>query len=153
VPAADVTTRSSWSYWNGSTWVADNPGAATAMSMPVGVDGITEAPVSSMTINRDPNHSGVFVMAYSPWPGFTDRIYVRVATSPQGPWTAPVEVLLPGCNQNVAGNTYYCYAGTSQPALSGPGLLGLGYYDQVVAVGPTRGQYLTIQVPFSVVIT
>jgi len=152
VPAANVTTRSSWSYWNGSTWVLDNPAAATAMTMPVGVDGVTEAPVSSMTINRDPNYSDVYVMAYSPWPGFTDRIYVRVATSPQGPWTAPVEVLLPGCNQNVGGNTYYCYAGTSQPALSEPGLLGLGYYDQLVAVGPTRGQYLTIKVPFSVVI-
>ena len=149
VQAANVADRGSWTYWNGVSWVA-GIGSAAPMTLPDGVGGYT-APVSSMTINRDETH-GVYVMAYSPWPGFVDRIYVRVATSPQGPWTAPVEVLLPGCNDTVGGTTYYCYAGTSQPSLSAPGLLGLGYYDQLVDVGPTRGQYLTIQVPFTVVI-
>ena len=149
VQAANVANRGSWTYWNGVSWVA-GIGSAAPMTLPDGVGGYT-APVSSMTINRDETH-GVYVMAYSPWPGFVDRIYVRVATSPQGPWTAPVEVLLPGCNDTVGGTTYYCYAGTSQPSLSAPGLLGLGYYDQLVDVGPTRGQYLTIQVPFTVVI-
>lgn len=89
-------------------------------------------------MTRDAAH-GAYVMAYSPWPGFTDRLHVRVATAPEGPWTAPVGVLLPGCGGTVAGVTYACYAGTTQPAFSGPGLLGLGYYDQLVRVGPSAG--------------
>ena len=63
-----------------------------------------------MTINRDETH-GVYVMAYSPWPGFVDRIYVARGDVAPGAVTAPVEVLLPGCNDTVGGATYYCYAG------------------------------------------
>ena len=94
----------------------------------------------------------VYVMAYSPWPGFTDRIFVRVATAPEGPWSDVVTVALPGCNDTIGTTGFYCYAGTVQPALSEPGLLGLGYYDQLVAVGPNRGQYVTVKVPFKVVL-
>ena len=108
--------------------------------------------MSSVTVSYDAVH-GAYVMAYSPWPGFTDRIFVRVATSPQGPWTDPVQINLPGCAETIGSGGYYCYAGTTQPQLSQPGLLGLGYYDQLVAVAPNRGQYLTITVPFTVVIS
>jgi hypothetical protein len=109
-----------------------------------------KAPVASATVSWDQVH-GVYVMAYSPWPGFTDRIFVRVAESPQGPWSDAVEVKLPGCEDTVGRDGYFCYAGTVQPQLSSPGRLGLGYYDQLVAVGPNRGQYLTVTVPFTVV--
>jgi hypothetical protein len=146
-----VADRASWRFWaGGSTWSTE-VGAAVAMTLPDGVDGYG-VPVSSLSVSRDPVH-GAYVMAYSPWPGFTDRIHVRVATSPNGPWTAPVEVLLPGCNDTVAGVSYYCYAGTSQPAFSAPGLLGLGYYDQLVQVGPSAGGYLAVTVPFTVVVS
>ena len=69
-------------------------------------------------------------MAYSPWPGFVDRIYVRVATSPQGPWTAAGGGPAAGLPDTVGGATYYCYAGTTQPWLSATGPLGFGYMDQ-----------------------
>ena len=111
-----------------------------------------QLPIASMSTTFDSVHN-VYVMAYSPWPGFIGSIMVRVATSPQGPWTDAVTVTLPGCNDQFSGSGYYCYAGTAQPELSQPGLLGLGYYDQLVAVGPTRGQYITITVPFTVVLT
>jgi hypothetical protein len=151
VATASVAVRDQWRFWNGTGWVADVGQAAPIIPQP-DPSADPQLPVSSMTVTWDaPN--GVFVMAYSPWPGFTDRIFVRVATSPQGPWSEPVLVTLPGCNDSVGSTQFYCYAGTAQPELSSPGLLGLGYYDQLVAVGPNRGQYLTITVPFSVVIT
>jgi hypothetical protein len=151
VAPGSVATRSAWTYWaGGSTWSA-NPAAAVALTLPDGVDG-KRVPVASMTVTFD-TAQGVYVMAYSPWPGYTDRIQVRVATGPTGPWTAPVEVVLPGCEDTVAGVDFHCYAGTAQPSLSESGLLGLGYYDQLISVGPSRGQYVAVKVPFTVVLT
>ena len=151
VPAAAAPDRSAWRFWSGdSSWSADIA-AAAPLTLPDGVDGYG-VPVASLSVTRDVAH-GAYVMAYSPWPGFTDRLHVRVATAPEGPWTAPVEVLLPGCGDTVAGVTHACYAGTTQPAFSGPGLLGLGYYDQLIRVGPSAGGYLVVSVPFTVALT
>lgn len=151
VPGASVADRAAWRFWaGGSTWSADQA-AVAAMVLPAGLDG-AEVPVSSMSVTHDVDQ-GIYVMAYSPWPGFTDRLHVRVATDPAGPWTAPVVVLLPGCSDTLNGATFNCYAGTTQPALDQPGLLGLGYYDQLLQVGPTAGSYVTVTVPFNVVVT
>ena len=150
VSPASAATRSAWSFWNGTGWVADES-TARPMAMPAGGSD-PMSPVSAMTITRDAVHN-VYVMAYSPWPGFTDRVLVRVATSPQGPWTEPVTVFLPGCQDSVGGAGYLCYAGTAQPSLSRPGFIGLGYYDQLVAVAPLRGQYIAVTVPFTVILT
>ncbi len=152
VPVGSVTTASSWRYWNGSGWVTDPAQAAAVIPGPAPGVADTRAPVAGATVSFDATH-GVYVMGYSPWPGFTDRVFVRVATAPEGPWSDVVEVALPGCDDRVGSSEFYCYAGTVQPALSEPGLLGVGYYDQLVAVGPNRGQYLTVKVPFHVVIT
>lgn len=148
VDPAHVEDPASWRWWNGSSWTSDKA-AAAPMALPDAVNGFS-LPVASASVARDPVH-GRYVMAYSPWPGFTDRIEVRVATQPQGPWTAPVDVWLPGCSDSVGGQGFYCYAGTTQPAWSGPGLLGLGYYDQRLDVAVPRGQYRVAQVPFDVV--
>lgn len=142
-----VQDRSAWRFWNGSSWVADAASAA-GMTMPDGVDGYS-VPVASASVARDPA-SGRYVMAYSPWPGFTDRIQVRVADQVQGPWTAPVDVHLPGCYDTVVGSEFLCYAGTVQPRFDGPGVLGLGYYDQRIDALTPRGQYRAVKVPFEV---
>jgi hypothetical protein len=136
-----------YQYWNGSTWVADQS-AAAAITMPPSPSGV-DHPVASVSVTYDDVHD-VFVMVYSPWPGFTDRVVVRAATSPEGPWTPPMEVVLPGCNDSVGGTGFYCYAGSAQPQFSSPGLLGIGYYDQLIALGPDRGGYLVVTVPFNV---
>jgi len=149
VDASQVADSSSYRYWNGSGWVVDDDVAA-AMTLPNGVDGVVN-PVGTLTVTFDATH-GVYVMAYSPWPGYSDKVAIRVAASPQGPWTAPVVIQLPGCNDTVGGKGFYCYAGTAQPQFSGPGLLGIGYYDQIVAVGPSSGSYLVLTVPFTVVL-
>ena len=146
----DVTDRTAWRFWAGaSDWSAD-PASAVDLVLPDGVDGVSP-PMPGFSVREDPVQ-GVFVMAYSPWPGFTDRIHVRVATSLTGPWSAPVEVLLRGCADTVSGTGFLCYAGSAQPSLSEPGLLGLGYYDQRIRVDAAGGRYVTVQVPFSVVV-
>lgn len=149
VDPSSVGDASAYRWWNGSSWVA-SMGAAVAVSLPPGPAGPV-FPVAGFTVTWDGVH-GVYVLAYSPWPGYTDRVVVRVAGSPQGPWSPPLEVVLPGCVNAVGGVQFYCYAGTAQPQLSAPGLLGLGYYDQLVAVGPSRGSYQVVTVPFTVLV-
>jgi len=109
-------------------------------------------PVAAFTVTYDAAHNA-WLMVYSPWPGFTDRVEVRVADTPVGPFSDPVTVYLPGCNDTTGGVAYYCYAGTAQPKLSSTGLLGVGYYDQLISVATLRAQYVTVTVPFSVVVT
>jgi hypothetical protein len=150
VPVDSVADRTAWEFWAGGTdWSTDQT-AAVALDLPDGPDG-TSPPMPGFSVKEDPVH-GVVVMAYSPWPGFTDRVQVRVAPEATGPWSAPVEVHLPGCADSVSGTLVLCYAGTAQPSFSRPGLLGLGYYDQRIRVDAAGGQYVTIEVPFSVVV-
>jgi hypothetical protein len=118
---------------------------------------IPVAPVASFTTRYDAS-TGLYVMVYSPWPAFTDQVVVRFATSPTGPWTAPVQAFLPGCHDSIAGTGYWCYAGTAQPQFSvgsvtapDGGLLGIGYYDQLVGL-PKHGAYEVATVPISVVV-
>lgn len=150
VPVASAGDRSAWRFWNGASWVLD-VGAATPILAGTGAD--PEVPVAAFTVTRDAA-LGAYVMAYSPWPGFTDRVYVRVSSSPTGPWSAPVTINLPGCSDTVGATGYWCYAGTAQPAFSstvgGSTSIGLGWYDQLVSANPLRGQYRAASVPFAV---
>lgn len=158
VAFAARTNPANYSYWAGtlgddftddSKWTP-NPALATMIQSPTGAD--VTAPVASFTLTRDATH-GAYLVVYSPFPGFTDRVEVRVAETPVGPFTDPVTVFLPGCNDTTGGVQYLCYAGTAQPSLSTPGLLGIGYYDQLITPSPRRGQYMTVTVAFTVVLT
>jgi hypothetical protein len=138
VSGDQVANASAYRYWDGSGWVA---GSGSAMSMPDGRDGVTNLPPGGVDVEYDPtNH--LYVMGYSPWPGFTNQVALRFATSPQGPWTAPVVATLPGCDDTVGGQDLHCYAAAVQPRFSTPGAIGLGWYDQAVASSPVRGAYL-----------
>lgn len=158
VPFAGRANAANWRYWAGSlgdgyaddTKWTSNANAATKLESPTGTD--VAAPVAAFTLTRDRTHDA-YLMVYSPFPGFTDRVEVRVATTPVGPFTDPVTVTLPGCMDTTGGAKYYCYAGTAQPSLSKPGLLGIGYYDQLITPSPKRGQYMAVTVPFTVVVT
>jgi hypothetical protein len=149
----DVADRGAYRFWDGAGWSVDRDDART-MPMPGGVEGVTN-PVATLTVTRDRAH-GVYVMAYSPWPGYTHKVAVRVGTSPLGPWTAPAMIELPGCADRHRGTDHVCYAGTAQPAFSlvtgGTGFLGVGFYDQLVATSPARGSYQAGRVPFAVVV-
>lgn len=52
-------------------------------------------PRASFSIGSD-RSSGAFVMVYSPDSVYNARLAVRMAWNPEGPWSAPVEVALPG---------------------------------------------------------
>jgi hypothetical protein len=155
----DVDDRTAYQYWTGAGWSSDI-GQVGAVVLPdlVAQDGSTVPvyPVASFTTRYDAA-TGLYVMAYSPWPGFTDQVVVRVATSPVGPWSAPVQVFLPDCHDSLSGTGYYCYAGTAQLQFDTGNLLGvnatlgLGYYDQLVGLAPQHGAYEVATVPFSVV--
>ncbi|MFV0317040.1 MAG: hypothetical protein ACK5O2_08775, partial [Microthrixaceae bacterium] len=126
VAFASRTSQSSWRYWNGGEWTqagswTSNPDAAAMMSTTSGAPALP--PIAAFTLTRDPAHDA-YVMVYSPFPGFTDRVEVRAAVTPVGPFTDPVTVMLPGCGDRSGGVDYWCYAGTVQPSLSGSGLLG-----------------------------
>jgi hypothetical protein len=138
VAPGSATSQSAYRWWNGSSWVA---GSGTAMTMPDGRDGVTNLPVGGVNVVYDGTND-VYVMGYSPWPGFTNQMAVRVASSPQGPWTPPVVVSLPGCGDRVGGQALHCYAAAVQPRFSQAGSLGIGWFDQAVGANPTRGGYV-----------
>jgi hypothetical protein len=158
VAFAARTDPGAWSYWAGSVgddfndaskWTS-NSAVASAIQSPTGAE--VAAPVAAFTLTRDAVHDA-YLMVYSPFPGFTDRVVVRVAETPVGPFTDPVTVFLPGCNEYTGGVHFLCYAGTAQPSLSQPGLLGIGYFDQLITPSPKRGQYMAVNVPFTVFLT
>jgi len=150
VAPASVANAGAWTYWNGTTW------GSTAPSQPVPASGALmtipgngankQTPVSSFSISNDPVHG--YAMTYSPWPGYTDEVYVRTANSPIGPWSAARLIKLPNCNEYATGSQRLCYAATAQPWRSQPGQLGIGWFDQYVALDPTRGSYLAGTAPF-----
>lgn len=150
VPVASVGDRSAWRFWNGSGWSVDAGAAAPVLA---GGGSDPAIPVAAFTVTRDPV-LGAYVMVYSPWPGFIDRVYVRVASSPVGPWSLPTPIQLPGCHDTIGSTGYWCYAGTAQPRFSsssaGVTSIGIGWYDQLASSTPVRGQYRAASVPFSV---
>jgi len=147
VAPADVASTAQYQYWaGGSSWVSNSGSAATMpMDLLSGPLAAYNYPASAFTVVWDQT-LGVYVMAYTPWPGLVDQVAVRVSRTPQGPWTAPVPIYLPGCNNTVNGADKGCYAGTAQPAFSSAGQLGVGYFDQAIIGDRARGQYRVARV-------
>jgi len=88
-----------------------------------------------------------YVMAYSPWPGSSDVMAIRLAPTPEGPWTTPLLLRLPGCDDRVGTREFHCYAAALQPAFSRRGRLGIGWYDSQTSSFPVRGSYMIATVP------
>jgi len=149
VGVADVADADAYRYWNGATWIADRSGAV-AVSMPDGRDGVTNLPVGGVNVVYDPA-TALYVMGYSPWPGYTTQMALRVATSPEGPFSPPLILSLPGCVDALGGEGLFCYAAGVQPRFSTPGRLGVGWYDQLVSAPPQRGGYRSGTVAFHLV--
>ncbi|MHB1138750.1 MAG: hypothetical protein ACYC2O_07315, partial [Microthrixaceae bacterium] len=149
VAPASAADPAAWTYWNGTTWGSTPPSQpvpqpASVMAMP-GDGANKQHPVASFSVSNDP-HFG-YTMTYSPWPGFTNEVYVRTASSPIGPWSAVDRIELPNCYEYATGAYRLCYAGTSQPWRSRAGQIGIGWFDQYIALLPTRGSYLSGNAP------
>ena len=84
-------------------------------------------------------HAGIsaYVMVYSPWPGWSDAVHIRIADNPWGPWSKPTSLPLSGCADVVGGRTYNCYTANRQVLMDAPGVLGVGYYDS--RIDPDEG--------------
>jgi len=150
VAPADVTEPSAWRMWNGgdwrsaSSWVQSRD-AAAAMDVP-GAEA-EMLPVAAFGVVNDP-HLDVYLMVYTPWPGFCGQLAVRVSTTPVGPWTEPLEIAVPGCGPEPGAPSAVCYAGTPQMQLcDGAGFAG-GYFDSMTNLGVAR--YLTFVMPLEV---
>jgi len=140
VDPAGVANPAMWRYWTGGNDWSARSGDAAKMVMPGDPSGDRFQPVASFSIVEDPHHG--FTMVYSPWPGYTDRLFIRSGASPTGPWTLPSTVRLPGCFDRLEGQEQLCYAGTAQPWRSTPTELGVGWFDQFRYLDPARGGYV-----------
>ena len=141
-----VADASRYEAWDGETWTAG--AAPEALVLPPPVSPRPEPPVPSgqFSVSRTPD-GAAFVMLYTPWPGYVGAGDVRVAASPQGPWSAPVRFPLPGCDIDYLSA---CYAVNLQPHFSTPGRLAFGYYDRLHQPPTRKGAYLLTSVPFEV---
>lgn len=145
-----VADRGAYRYWDGHDWVAEQTRAAP-MTIPAR-DGLPAASPGHMSVAYNADLDA-YLMAYSPWPGWSDSIEVRAAERPTGPWSIPVGVPLPGCDDRIGGTAYYCYTAGLQAVADVPGRIGLGWYDSAVdPVGP-RGSYFVASVSAEIVPT
>lgn len=138
--------RDAYQIWNGEEWVTDGEPATVDFDA---ADGAGQ-PRGPFSVTHEPD-SGAVVMVYSPWPSYTDHLEVRVAADPVGPFGPPTQVLLPGCDDTLDGQPRHCYAANVQAFLSKPGVLGLGWYDQMVESGSPRGSFVVSSAPMVVV--
>ena len=138
VDPASVHDRGAHEAWTGDAWVRGAAPAELEMEPAAGGQSLPPGPLS---VAGAPDGDG-FVMLYSPWPGHVSSMEVRAALSPEGPWSPPVRVDLPGCNDHPGGQLYACYAANVQPDLSTPGRLGFGYYDRFISGPPLWGSYV-----------
>lgn len=142
--------RADYTYWDGAGWTATDLSApAGHLPMDAGAFVGYNAPASSFNVSRDDSR-GLYVMVYSPWPGFIGQATIRFAESPIGPWSAPVSVALPDCENTVGGQRRSCYAATPKLDHGAEGRLGLGFYDQATALSFGRGQYFVTSAAVSV---
>jgi len=103
VPEGRIGERNAYQFWNGSSWVASQEGLAR---LPGAVMGGNAA---SLTWN--PYLEKYLLVSTTP-----STIQLRVADSPVGEWSEPVEVSQ-GVAPPYAGAAFGNYAGHEQPAL------------------------------------
>jgi len=149
VAPGQADQAAAYRYWTGTAWTGTTTSSAAPLNLPDGANGVTNLPPGGFSVSWDATNA-VYEMVYSPWPGFTDQMAIRLSASPTGPWTAPMIVTLPGCDDSVSGIGYFCYAAGAQPQFSVPGWLGFGYYGELVWVGPNRGSYLASTLPLTI---
>lgn len=148
VRPSDVAKSDAYIPWNGHEWSAEGePGALDLR--PASPDGVVIPPPGPFAV-EPLGTTGLYVMVYSPWPGFTDKFEVRVARSPQGPWSSPALGHLDGCADSSVDRGGRCYAANTKPFLNQPGVLGIGYYDQIVHHHPEQGSFFVATVPYSI---
>lgn len=133
----------SYREWDGTSFSA-SVGNGVDLDLPGG--GAAPAPPGGFAVQYD-DVVCAYVMAYSPWPGPSDVMALRLSSDPAGPWSPPLLLRLPGCGDRIGERLLRCYAAAVQPAFSSPGRLGIGWYDSRTSSFPVRGTYVVATVP------
>lgn len=141
-----VSQADAYAVWDGNGFTPDRA-EAVPMVMPAG-ELHHPIPPGQVSVARH-DASDRYVMAYSPWPGWSDSVDIRIAVDPWGPWSKPATLRPPGCADAVGERTFTCYTANRQPFMDAPDVLGIGYYDSLVAPGAhPGGSFVVAQVPF-----
>jgi hypothetical protein len=77
-PLARAKDRAAYRFWDGSDWTSDLGGARPVL----------RGPSSGLTVSRS-DHLGRYIAVYSEI--FSNRVLLRTAPRPEGPWSDPVE--------------------------------------------------------------
>jgi hypothetical protein len=110
-----ATDRAAYRYFDGTGWVPD---AAAARPLAMG-----ESHLRIKTSVQRVEALGRYVMAdVDAW----NQVQVRVATRPEGPWSAAAAASLPECTQPYPNN---CFAVEVQPQLSDGTQVTVSYFD------------------------
>jgi hypothetical protein len=110
-----VADASAYRYWDGTAWAA---GASEARPM---VMGPSQTRIKA-SIRWVPGLERYVMVDVDPW----NSVDVRVATRPEGPWTAPARSVLTECTQPFPNN---CFAAEVQPQLSSADHVAVSYFD------------------------
>ncbi len=131
-----VADSTAYEYWTGSGWSQDITDAGPLV-MPEPFTGMKPA------VEWIPD-LGIFVMVDHHRLG-SGVVAIRVARRPEGPWSAPADVELPGCT---GAYPDICFAAEIHEQLSSEDHLGLTWYDPTFPAGgesPTRFAEVPIQ--------
>jgi hypothetical protein len=113
VPLAQVASRSAYRFWDGSGWIQD-----VRQGRPV----LTGVP-GSLSVSYN-SYLGGYLAVYSEM--LSDRIMMRMAAFPQGPWSPPV-VLFTG-ESPAAGTVDYAAREHPELAAQGGQAIVISYY-------------------------
>jgi len=143
---ADIGNAANYEFWDGRRWSVNEKGKP--MAFQPGANGSSN-PQGAFSAMWDEERRA-YLMAYSPWPGFVPLGAIRVANSPQGPWSAPAEFDLPECSDGLTEPERACYGVNFQPDFSVNGRVGIGYSDRRVESAMNRGAFLVTTIGLTV---
>jgi hypothetical protein len=131
VDKARLADTTSWQYQEAAgTWHAFDGTTKAPTTTTKYLWSSGSSPVSDPAIVFNPN-LGKYVLTYMTV-GFSEKAAIRTASSPTGPWSAPVDIALPAnCLETVDPTYQYngCYQVIPHPEMDADGQMGLTYYD------------------------
>jgi hypothetical protein len=136
VDPSDATTNGAYTFWDGHDWIADEQ-AAAKLEMPNRTfamkPSVNYFPMSRLFVMVDTEelHTGV--------------IAVRVARSPQGPWSEPALLIPPGCEHRFP---QQCFGVEVHENMSDASAISITFYNPSVKLGesPVQGMRVPVRI-------
>jgi hypothetical protein len=136
VNPADATSSGAYTFWDGQDWVADEKAA-----------GELEMPNRTFAMKPSVNYfpmSRLFVMVDTE-ELHTGVIAVRVARSPQGPWSEPALLIPPGCEHKFP---QQCFGVEVHENMSDASAISITFYNPSIKLGesPVQGMRVPVRI-------